>query len=87
VGVLRAEARTYLFGRTAVSERVYQVVSACSSSSGSVLTLGAVLDFAGAVLFLLAPVVKEEVEAFPAGRRNGDVVEMAPAERRTTTRS
>ena len=48
---------------------------------GSVLTLGAVLDFADAVLFLLAlfniiglfllaPVVKEEVAAFRAARRS-----------------
>jgi alanine or glycine:cation symporter, AGCS family len=97
-GYYGQKAWTYLFGRTAVSERVYQVVFCLFVVVGSVLTLGAVLDFADAVLFLLAlfnitglyllaPVVKEEVEAFRAARRNGDVVEMAPAERRATTRS
>ena len=65
---------------------------------GSMLALGAVLDFADAVLFLLplfsitglyllAPVVKEEVAAFRAARHSGDVVQMAPAERRATTRT
>lgn len=53
---------------------------------GSVLSLGSVLDFADAVLFLLAlvniiglyllaPVVKREVRDFHAKLRSGDVVE------------
>ena len=92
-GYYGQKAWTYLFGRSTVSERIYQVVYCLFVVVGSVLTLGAVLDFADAVLFLLAlfniiglyllaPVVKEEVQAFRAARRNGDVVEMSPAERR-----
>jgi hypothetical protein len=34
-----------------------------------------------------APVVKEEVAAFGAARRSGEVVEMAPAERRAASRT
>ena len=63
---------------------------------GSVLTLGAVLDFADAVLFLLAlfniiglyilaPVVKEEVRSFRAKRHSGEVRELSRAEQAEPT--
>ncbi len=95
-GYYGQKAWTYLFGRSTVSERVYQAVFSLFVVIGSVLTLGSVLDFADAVLFLLAlfniiglyllaPVVKQEVEAFRAARRSGEVLEMAPAERRAST--
>ncbi|GAA4852780.1 alanine/glycine:cation symporter family protein [Actinomycetospora corticicola] len=95
-GYYGQKAWTYLFGRSTVSERVYQAVFSLFVVIGSVLTLGSVLDFADAVLFLLAlfniiglyllaPVVKQEVDAFRAARRSGEVVEMAPAERRAST--
>ncbi len=59
---------------------------------GSVLSLGSVLDFADAVLFLLAvfniiglyllaPVVKREMRAFREKMRTGEVRELDPAER------
>lgn len=97
-GYYGQKAWTYLFGRSTVSERIYQAVFCLFVVVGSVLTLGAVLDFADAVLFLLAlfniiglyllaPVVKEEVAAFRAARRSGEVVEMAPAERRAASRT
>ena len=97
-GYYGQKAWTYLFGRSTVSERIYQVVFCLFVVVGSVLTLGAVLDFADAVLFLLAlfnitglyllaPVVKREVEAFGAARRSGEVVEMSPAERQREARS
>ncbi|HSK57694.1 MAG TPA: alanine:cation symporter family protein, partial [Actinomycetospora sp.] len=83
----------YLFGRSPLSERIYYGVYCFFIVVGSVLTLGAVLDFADSVLFLLAlvniiglyilaPVVKEEVKAFRDARRSGELVEMSSADRR-----
>lgn len=96
-GYYGEKAWTYLFGRSTLSVRTYQGIFCFFIVVGSVLTLGAVLDFADAVLFLLAlfnitglyilaPVVKEEVEAFRASRRSGEVVEMSPTERRAEDR-
>ncbi len=87
------KAWSYLFGRSQLSRRTYIGVYCLFIVVGSVLTLGAVLDFADSVLFLLAlvnitglyilaPVVKEEVTAFRDKRRNGEIVEMSPADRR-----
>ncbi|MFR9803457.1 alanine/glycine:cation symporter family protein [Pseudonocardia sp. RS010] len=89
-GYYGQKAWTYLFGRSTVSERLYQVVFTLFVVAGSVLTLGAVLDFADAVLFLLAlfniaglyllaPVVKREVKDFRAKLRSGEISEVAPA--------
>ena len=78
------KAWTYLFGKSLTSERVYQVIFCLFIIAGSVLTLGSVLSFADAVLFLLAlfniiglyllvPVVKEELRSFHDKIRSGDV--------------
>ncbi|GGS48849.1 MULTISPECIES: alanine/glycine:cation symporter family protein [Actinokineospora] len=78
------KAWTYLFGKSPVTERVYQVVFCLFIVAGSVLTLGSVLNFADAVLFLLAlfniiglyllaPVVKRELRSFQAKIRSGEV--------------
>ena len=48
------KAWTYLFGKSSRNERVYQVLFCVFVVVGSVLTLGSVLAFADAVLFLLA---------------------------------
>ncbi|WP_199429237.1 alanine/glycine:cation symporter family protein [Qaidamihabitans albus] len=83
-GYYGQKAWTYLFGKTATSERVYQVIFCAFIVAGSVLTLGSVLDFADAVLFLLAlfniiglyilvPVVKREVKDFKNKIRTGEV--------------
>ncbi|MDU0290937.1 alanine/glycine:cation symporter family protein [Saccharothrix longispora] len=69
------KAWTYLFGKSKRSEAVYRVIFCLFTVVGSVLTLGSVLDFADAVLFLLAlfnivglyllaPVVKRELKEF-----------------------
>jgi AGCS family alanine or glycine:cation symporter len=92
-GYYGQKAWTYLFGRGVLVQRAYIGVYCLFVVVGSVLTLGAVLDFADSVLFLLAlvniiglyilaPVVKEEVAAFRDKRRSGEVVEMDPADRR-----
>lgn len=90
------KAWTYLFGRSMIVQRAYVGIYCLFIVVGAVLTLGAVLDFADSVLFLLAlvniiglymlaPVVKEEVAAFRAKRRDGEVVEMSPADREALT--
>ncbi|MER5673221.1 alanine/glycine:cation symporter family protein [Pseudonocardia alni] len=91
-GYYGQKAWTYLFGKNTLSERVYQVIFCFFVVVGSVLTLGSVLDFADAVLFLLAffnilglyvlaPVVKKEVHAFRAKLASGEVAEVEPSER------
>ncbi|WP_214370029.1 alanine/glycine:cation symporter family protein [Pseudonocardia sp. H11422] len=86
-GYYGQKAWTYLFGRNAFSERVYQTVFCLFIVIGSVLTLGSVLDFADAVLFLLAlfnivglyllaPVVKRELIAYREKLRTGEVREV-----------
>jgi AGCS family alanine or glycine:cation symporter len=78
------KAWTYLFGRSARTERVYQALFCVFVVVGSVLTLGSVLAFADAVLFLLAlfniaglyllaPVVKHEVIEYRRKRDTGEV--------------
>ena len=68
------KAWTYLFGKSRGSERLYQLIFCLFIVAGSVLTLGSVLSFADAVLFLLAlfdiiglyllaPVVKQELRS------------------------
>jgi AGCS family alanine or glycine:cation symporter len=78
------KAWTYLFGKSSRNERVYQVLFCVFVVVGSVLTLGSVLAFADAVLFLLAlfniiglyllaPVVKREVVEYQRKRSSGEV--------------
>ncbi|MGC7103199.1 alanine:cation symporter family protein, partial [Amycolatopsis lurida] len=83
-GYYGQKAWTYLFGKSQLSERVYHVIFCLFVVAGSVLTLGSVLDFADAVLFLLAlfniaglyllaPIVKREVRNYRERRHNGEV--------------
>lgn len=78
------KAWTYLFGKSHLNERIYQVLFCLFVVIGSVLTLGSVLAFADAVLFLLAlfnivglyllaPVVKREVAEYRRKREAGEV--------------
>jgi AGCS family alanine or glycine:cation symporter len=89
-GYYGQKAWTYLFGRSRTSERVYQVLYCLFIVVGSVLTLGSVLAFADAVLFLLAlvniiglyllaPVVKREVTRYREKLRSGEIVPLAGA--------
>ncbi|MEQ3553623.1 alanine/glycine:cation symporter family protein [Pseudonocardia nematodicida] len=91
-GYYGQKAWTYLFGKSTIMERIYQGVFCFFVIVGSVLSLGAVLDFADAVLFLLAvfnilglyllaPVVKREVKAFQAKLRSGEITEVEKSER------
>ncbi|MFE6615041.1 alanine/glycine:cation symporter family protein [Amycolatopsis sp. NPDC057786] len=84
-GYYGQKAWTYLFGKSVLSERLYHVVFCLFVVVGSVLTLGSVLDFADAVLFLLAlfniiglyllaPIVKREMTEYRQRRREGEVV-------------
>lgn len=83
-GYYGQKAWSFLFGKSRLSERVYQVIFCLFVVAGSVLSLGSVLDFADAVLFLLAlfniiglyllvPVVRNEVKDFAAKLRSGEV--------------
>jgi alanine or glycine:cation symporter, AGCS family len=78
------KAWTYLFGKSVASERVYQAIFCLFIVAGSVLTLGSVLSFADAVLFMLAlfniiglyllvPIVKEELASFHDKLRSGEL--------------
>ncbi|MCX2948853.1 alanine/glycine:cation symporter family protein [Lentzea sp. NEAU-D7] len=78
------KAWTYLFGKSRGSERLYQLIFCLFIVAGSVLTLGSVLSFADAVLFLLAlfniiglyllaPVVKQELRSFRNKIDSGEV--------------
>lgn len=85
-GYYGQKAWTYLFGRSVLAERIYQGVFCFFIVVGSVLTLSSVLDFADAVLFLLAlfniiglyilaPVVKQEMRNFRRKMETGEVSE------------
>ncbi|NJP48602.1 alanine:cation symporter family protein [Streptomyces sp. SBST2-5] len=74
-GYYGLKAWTYLFGRTRTSELVYKVVYTVFAIAGSLLTLQTLIDLADAVLFmlavfniiglyLLAPLVKRELNSF-----------------------
>jgi alanine or glycine:cation symporter, AGCS family len=78
------KAWTYLFGKSPASERLYQLIFCLFIIAGSVLTLGSVLSFADAVLFLLAlfniiglyllaPVVKQELTSFRNKISSGEI--------------
>ncbi|UJW31055.1 alanine:cation symporter family protein [Saccharothrix sp. AJ9571] len=84
-GYYGQKAWTYLFGKSLLSERLYHVVFCLFVVAGSVLTLGSVLDFADAVLFLLAlfniaglyllaPIVKREMRDYRERRHSGEIV-------------
>ncbi|OQO90587.1 D-alanine glycine permease [Saccharomonospora piscinae] len=83
-GYYGQKAWLFLFGKSRISERSYQVIFCLFVIAGSVLSLGSVLAFADAVLFLLAlfniiglyllvPVVKREVNNFRDKLRSGEV--------------
>lgn len=86
-GYYGQKAWTYLFGKSVFTERIYQGVFCYFIVVGSVLTFGSVLDFADAVLFLLAlfnitglyilaPVVKQEMRDYREKLRTGEVREI-----------
>ncbi|MBB3049827.1 AGCS family alanine or glycine:cation symporter [Prauserella isguenensis] len=83
-GYYGQKAWTFLFGRSRVGERIYQVLFCLTGVVGCVLTLGSVLSFADAVVFslalfniiglyLLMPVVKKEVKAFLGKLKSGEI--------------
>jgi AGCS family alanine or glycine:cation symporter len=74
-GYYGLKAWTHLFGRSRTSELAYKVVYTLFAIAGSLLTLQTLIDMADAVLFmlaviniiglyLLAPVVKRELNSF-----------------------
>ncbi|MEV6259169.1 alanine/glycine:cation symporter family protein [Streptomyces sp. NPDC051784] len=74
-GYYGLKAWTYLFGRSSASETVYKALYTLFAVAGSLLTLQTLIDMADAVLFtlaviniiglyLLAPVVKRELDRF-----------------------
>ncbi|WP_240137551.1 alanine/glycine:cation symporter family protein [Streptomyces sp. MUM 178J] len=84
------KAWSHLFGRSKLSERVYQTVFCTFIVIGAVLTFGSVLAFTDAVLFLLAliniiglyllaPVVKRELARFRTALRSPEERDREPA--------
>lgn len=76
-GYYGLKAWTYLFGRSRASEVTYKAIYTLFAVAGSLLTLQTLIDMADAVLFmlaviniiglyLLAPVVKRELDSFVA---------------------
>ncbi|WP_030748827.1 alanine/glycine:cation symporter family protein [Streptomyces sp. NRRL F-5135] len=74
-GYYGLKAWSYLFGRSRASETVFKAIYAVFAVTGSLLTLSTLIDMADAALFLLsvfniiglyllAPVVKRELNAF-----------------------
>lgn len=74
-GYYGLKAWSYLFGRSKASQLTYKVVYTLFAVAGSLLTLQTLIDMADAVLFmlaviniiglyLLAPVVKRELNSF-----------------------
>ncbi|WP_253864375.1 alanine/glycine:cation symporter family protein [Prauserella halophila] len=83
-GYYGQKAWTYLFGKSRIGERIYQVLFCLTGVAGCVLTLGSVLSFADAVVFslalfniiglyLLMPIVKKEVQTFLGKLKSGEV--------------
>ncbi|WP_372495466.1 alanine/glycine:cation symporter family protein [Saccharopolyspora soli] len=83
-GYYGQRAWLFLFGEGKTNERVYNVVFCLFTVVGSVLTLSSVLNFADAVLFALAlfniiglyimiPVVKQELASYRTKIRTGEV--------------
>ena len=82
------KAWTYLFGRTPAKENAFKVLYCAFTVIGTVLTFNQVLGMADALLFvcalvnivglyLLAPVVLQELRDYTAARRDGRVAPQA----------
>jgi len=78
------KAWTSLFGRSPFQERLFKAIYCTFTVIGTVLTLGSVLSFADAMLFvcafvnllacyLLLPVVKAELKDYRAKRKSGEI--------------
>ena len=89
------KAWTTLFGRTPISEMIFKIVFCLFVVIGAVVNFTSVLSFADSMLFicaipnllacyLLLPKVREELNDFREGRRNGTIKEV-PVEERATT--
>ncbi|MFE9255665.1 alanine/glycine:cation symporter family protein [Streptomyces sp. NPDC006879] len=90
-GYYGLKAWSHLFGRSKASETTYKVLYTVFAVAGSLLTLQTLIDMADAVLFmlaviniiglyLLAPLVKRELDSFLAYVRRRDAGQEEPAE-------
>lgn len=86
-GYYSMKAWTILFGRTRFQERLAKAVYCFFIVAGTVLSLGSVLTFADAAVFisafinllacyLLLPVVRRELKEYMARRRSGEIDEV-----------
>jgi AGCS family alanine or glycine:cation symporter len=96
-GYYGLKAWTYLFGRSRTSETVYKALYTLFAVAGSLLTLQTLIELADAVLFmlavinivglyLLAPVVKRELDSFldfVRSRRTGGAAEQEREDAKT----
>jgi alanine or glycine:cation symporter, AGCS family len=89
------KAWTTLVGRSPGKELAFKIIFCVFTVIGAVVNLGSVLDFADAMLFLCAifnllacyillPKVRDEVRAFRAGIKSGEIAEV-PVEERANT--
>ncbi len=87
------KAWTTMFGRSPGSELLFKLIFCIFTVVGSVMAFTSVLDFADSMLFLCAivnlsacylllPKVREELQSWREGRREGRIVEV-PVEERT----
>lgn len=78
------KAWTYLFGESSVSELIFKLIFCIAVVVGSAMNLSAVIDFTDATLFamgifniiglyLLAPVVKKELNSYMARLKSGEI--------------
>lgn len=78
------QAWFYLFGKSKTADYVYKILFCVFVVIGAAASLGAVTDFSDAMifamvfpniigLFLLAPVVKEELRKYVSGIKSGDI--------------
>ncbi|MGI9383852.1 MAG: alanine/glycine:cation symporter family protein [Methyloligellaceae bacterium] len=75
---------TYLFGESVAMDRLYKLIFCIFVAMGCMLQLGAILDFSDALVFLicvpnilglyiLAPIVKRELDSYFARGKSGEI--------------
>jgi AGCS family alanine or glycine:cation symporter len=78
------KAWTYLFGESTISELIYKLIFCLAIIPGSAMNLGAIIDFTDGTffamaifniigLYLLAPVVKRELQSYMTRLKAGEI--------------
>ena len=78
------KAWTYLFGESAISELIYKLIFCLAIIPGAAMNLSAIIDFTDGTffamaifnivgLYLLAPVVKRELQSYMTRLKAGEI--------------